>query len=120
MGKFPITHSKLTPASLGLANHSERVCQVAPTRPRRVWPLSGIAFAAANLAGPLVVLFSQNPFDAGELADHAATQAVRISATLVLLDLDQCAIEILACVLLARFIRKTKGPRDALYACVGH
>ena len=44
------------------------------------------------------VFISQNPFDSGELADHTANrpQAIGISATLVALDVDQCAIEISA------------------------
>jgi len=48
---------------------------------------------APKLGGaPSFGFLSQDPFDSGELADHTANspQAVRIGATLVVLDLDQC------------------------------
>ena len=59
-----------------------------------------------NVSPSIRVFFSQDPFDGGELADHTADnpQAVRISEALVMLDLDQCAIEILPRILLSRFV----------------
>jgi hypothetical protein len=66
----------------------------------------------AKLSGvPSFVFVARNPFDGGELADDTANspQAVRISATFVVLDLDQCAIEIMPRILLSCFVGEAQG-----------
>jgi len=68
------------------------------------------------------MFFSQNRFDGGELADDTANspQAVHVSATLIALDVDQCAIEIVPRILLSRIVRQPKGLFDALDAFLCH
>ena len=70
----------------------------------------------------LFVFRPQQPFDGRELADHPANSppAARIGATVVLLDLDQGAIEILPRILSSRFVGQAEGVFDVIDPRVGH
>ena len=76
-----------------------------------------------DLDGVLLFVFClQQPFDGRELADHTANPppAVHISATVVLLDLDQDVIEILPRILPSRFVGQAEGVFDVIDPRVCH